>query len=91
MKKKLFAIILCLAILLSTVASLSELSFAQGSGGIDLSIVNTIAKGEDGKYYALRTYGNTYDNVSARYFYEITEAQYNTVASDCFMVFKRMD
>ena len=62
--------------------------------GFDLSTINTIAKTlENGqiKYYGVRTYGNTFDTKSGKTFYNLTEEEYNQVADDCFMVFKRQD
>ena len=120
MKKKLFAIILCLAILITTVASFSEVSFAEGENeeavvlkeeetidiseeevpeavgapaDFDLKSIHTIAKSlENGqvKYYGVRTYSNEFD-VLYKVFYSLTEDQYNQVAKDCFMIFKRQD
>lgn len=57
----------------------------------DLSTINTIGKGNDGKYYGVKTYGNTFDNTVYKPFYEITEEQYDAISKDCFMVFKRAD
>lgn len=60
-------------------------------GELDLNTINTIAKDKDGNFYGVRTYGNNSDTTSFKTFYKITEAQYNQVANDCFMVFKRLD
>lgn len=60
-------------------------------GELDLSTINTIAKDKDGNCYGIRTYGNNFDTTSFKTFYKITEEQYNQVANDCFMVFKRLD
>lgn len=60
-------------------------------GELDLSTINTIAKDKDGNCYGIRTYGNNSDTTSFKTFYKITEEQYNQVANDCFMVFKRLD
>ena len=60
-------------------------------GELDLSTINTIAKDKDGNCYGVRTYGNNFDTTSFKTFYKITEEQYNQVANDCFMVFKRLD
>lgn len=60
---------------------------------LDLSIVHTIAKDRDGNYYAARYYKNGTD-INLRYggcmyLYKITEEQYNDIATNCFMVFKK--
>lgn len=60
-------------------------------GELDLKTINTIAKDKDGNFYGVRTYGNNFDTTSFKTFYKITEEQYNQVAEDCFMVFKRLD
>lgn len=60
-------------------------------GELDLNTINTIAKDKDGNFYGVRTYGNNSDTTSFKTFYKITEEQYNQVAKDCFMVFKRLD
>lgn len=59
--------------------------------GFDLSTINTIAKDKDGNFYGVRTYGNSLDTKSGKTFYNLTEEEYNQVADDCFMVFKRQD
>ena len=62
--------------------------------GFDLKSIHTIAKTlENGqvKYYGVRTYSNGYDTPTSKVFYQITEDQYNQVANDCFMIFKRQD
>ena len=57
----------------------------------DLSKINTVAKGADGKFYGVRDYGNTWDNVLTKYFYEISEADYNALSQNFLMTFKRKD
>ena len=57
----------------------------------DLSKINTVAKGADGKFYGVRDYGNTWDNVLTKYFYEISEADYNALSQNFLMAFKRKD
>ena len=58
----------------------------------DLATINTIAMDKDGNYYGVKTYGNSYGDTDIfKTYYKITEAQYNEVAKDCFMVFKRAD
>lgn len=60
--------------------------------GFDLRTINTIAKDKDGNYYGVKTYDNRDKNTdSFKIYYKITEAQYNEVAKDCFMLFKRAD
>ncbi|WP_099950290.1 S-layer homology domain-containing protein [Ezakiella peruensis] len=59
--------------------------------GFDLSTINTIAKDKDGNFYGVRTYGNSLDTKSGKTFYNLTEEEYNQIADDCFMVFKRQD
>ena len=60
---------------------------------LDKSLVHTIAKDKDGNYYAARNYKNGTDTYlrygGCMYFYEITEEQYNDIAKNCFMVFKK--
>ena len=60
---------------------------------LDLSLVHTIAKDKDGNYYAARYYKNGTETYlrygGCMYFYEITEEQYNDIAKNCFMVFKK--
>lgn len=59
---------------------------------LDKSLVHTIAKDNDGNYYAARYYKNGTDiklRYSGMYLYKITEQQYNDIANDCFMVFKK--
>ena len=60
---------------------------------LDLSLVHTIAKDKDGNYYAARYYKNGTDTYlrygGCMYFYKITEKQYNDIAKNCFMVFKK--
>lgn len=60
---------------------------------LDLSLVHTIAKDKDGNYYAARYYKNGTDTNlrygGCMYFYIITEEQYNDIAKNCFMVFKK--
>ncbi|WP_304016859.1 S-layer homology domain-containing protein [Fenollaria timonensis] len=60
---------------------------------LDLSLVHTIAKDKDGNYYAARYYKNGTDTYlrygGCMYFYKINEVQYNDIANDCFMVFKK--
>ena len=60
---------------------------------LDLSLVHTIAKDKDGNYYAARYYKNGTDiklrYSGCMYFYKITEEQYNDIAKNCFMVFKK--
>ena len=119
MKKKLFAILLSLVMILSSVSYLSEVSFAEENdeavvlneeeaidlgeekipeavgepAALDLSLVHTIAKDKDGNYYAARYYKNGTDTYlrygGCMYFYKITEKQYNDIAKNCFMVFKK--
>ena len=119
MKKKLFAILLSLVMILSSVSYLSEVSFAEENdeavvlneeeaidlgeekipeavgepAALDLSLVHTIAKDKDGNYYAARYYKNGTDTNlrygGCMYLYKITEEQYNDVAKNCFMVFKK--
>ena len=95
MKKKLFAILLSLVMILSSVSILSEVSFAEDEV-FGLNEVHTIAKANNGKYYAARYYKDRFygKNVALAgklYFYEITEGQYNAFANDCFMIFKNKD
>lgn len=95
MKKKLFAILLSLVMILSSVSYLSEVSFAEDEV-FGLNEVHTIAKANNGKYYAARYYKDRFygKNVALAgklYFYEITEGQYNAFANDCFMIFKNKD
>ena len=59
--------------------------------GFDSSSINTIAKDKDGNFYGVRTYGNNFDTTSFKTFYKISEEQFNEVAKDCFMIFKRQD
>ena len=94
-KKKLFAMLLCLVMILSSVSYLSEVSFAEDEV-FGLNEVHTIAKANNGKYYAARYYKDRFygKNVALAgklYFYEITEGQYNAFANDCFMIFKNKD
>ena len=59
---------------------------------LDKSLVHTIAKDKDGNYYAARYYKIGTDiklRYSGMYLYKITEQQYNDIANDCFMVFKK--
>ena len=118
MKKKLFAMLLSLIMILSSVSILSEVSFAEGENeeavvlneeetidlgeekvsepvgvpaDINLANINTLAKDKDGKYYGVKTTGKNDDFDSGKMFYPLTEAQYNEVAKDCFMSFKRED
>lgn len=59
---------------------------------LDKSLVHTIAKDKDGNYYAARYYKIGADiklRYSGMYLYKITEQQYNDIANDCFMVFKK--
>lgn len=95
MKKKLFAMLLSLVMILSSVSILSEVSFAEDEV-FGLNEVHTIAKANNGKYYAARYYkdrfyGKNVDLAGKLYFYEITEGQYNAFANDCFMIFKNKD
>ncbi|WP_082244056.1 S-layer homology domain-containing protein [Fenollaria timonensis] len=95
MKKKLFAMLLSLVMILSSVSILSEVSFAEDEV-FGLNEVHTIAKANNGKYYAARYYKDRFygKNVALAgklYFYEITEGQYNAFANDCFMIFKNKD
>ena len=60
-------------------------------GSFDLSKINTVAKDKNGNYYGVKTYGNSFDTTSFKTFYKITEEEYNQVAKDCFMIFKRQD
>lgn len=73
-----------------TFENMSSLAKIPGED-FDLSTINTIGKGRNGKYYGVKTYGNTFDNTVYKPFYEITEEQYNAISKDCFMVFKRAD
>lgn len=57
----------------------------------DLATINTIAKGNDGKYYGVKTTGKVDDFNSGKMFYPLTKEQYDEVAKDCFMTFKRED
>ena len=59
--------------------------------GTTIGEINTIAKDKDGNFYGVRTYGNTFDTTSFKTFYKISEEQFNEVAKDCFMIFKRQD
>lgn len=89
MKKKLFAMLLCLVMLLSSVSYLSEVSFAEGS--IDLSQIHTIAKTLEGgvvKYYGIRYYDG-YSQNSNHIFYEITKENYDKLSNEFFMIFKK--
>ena len=59
---------------------------------LDKSLVHTIAKDKYGNYYAARYYKNGTDiklRYSGMYLYNITEQQYNDIANDCFMIFKK--
>ena len=119
MKKKLFAMLLCLVMILSSVSILSEVSFAEKNdeavvlneeeaidlgeektpeavgepAALDKSLVHTIAKDKDGNYYAAIYYKNGTDTYlrygSNMYLYKITAKQYNDIAKNCFMVFKK--
>ena len=118
MKKKLFSIILCLAMVISLAAYLSEVSFAEGEddeavvlneeeaidlgeektpeavgvpAALDLATINTIAKDNAGKYYGVKTTGTNDDFGTRKIFYPLTKDQYDEVANDCFMIFKRED
>lgn len=66
---------------------------AVGEPGIfSLDTINTIAKDKDGNYYGVKTYENRNGNTdSFKIYYKITADQYNEVAKDCFMIFKRAD
>lgn len=59
--------------------------------GFDLSTINTIAKDKDGNFYGVKTYGDNFDSTTGKMFYNLTEDEYNQVANDCFMIFKRLD
>lgn len=59
--------------------------------GLDLALINTIAKGNDGKYYGVKTTGTNDDFGGGKMFYPLTQEQYDEVAKDCFMIFKRED
>ncbi|MDU7114506.1 MAG: hypothetical protein E6315_02725, partial [Peptoniphilus harei] len=59
--------------------------------GFDLNKINTIAKDNAGNYYGVRTYGNSFDTTSFKTFYKIKKEEYDKVADDCFMIFKRQD
>lgn len=59
--------------------------------GLDLALINTIAKGNDGKYYGVKTTGKNDDFNSGKMFYPLTQEQYDEVARNCFMIFKRED
>lgn len=59
--------------------------------GFDLSTINTLAKDAEGNCYAVKDYGNTYDNVLTKYFYKIDEADYNILSQSFLMTFKRKD
>lgn len=59
--------------------------------GFDLRTINTIAKDNAGNYYGVRTYGNSFDTTSFKTFYKIKKEEYDKVADDCFMIFKRQD
>lgn len=59
--------------------------------GFDLTTINTIAKDNAGNYYGVKTYNNNFDTTIGKMFYNLTEDEYNQVANDCFMVFKRQD
>ena len=57
----------------------------------DLSKINTLAKDAEGNCYAVKDYGNTYDNVLTKYFYKIDEEDYNELSQKFLMTFKRKD
>ena len=58
---------------------------------LDLATINTIAKDNAGKYYGVKTTGTNDDFGTRKIFYPLTEDQYDEVANDCFMIFKRED
>lgn len=59
--------------------------------GFDLSKINTLAKDAEGNCYAVKDYGNTYDDVLTKYFYKIDEEDYNELSQKFLMTFKRKD
>lgn len=59
--------------------------------GLNLAMINTIAKDKDGKYYGVKTLGTNDDFGTGKIFYPLTKEQYDAVAKDCFMTFKRED
>ena len=59
--------------------------------GFDLSKINTLAKDAEGNCYAVKDYGNTYDDVLTKYFYKIDEEDYNELSQRFLMNFKRKD
>ena len=58
---------------------------------LDLATINTIAKDNAGKYYGVKTTGTNDDFGTRKIFYPLTKDQYDEVANDCFMIFKRED
>lgn len=57
----------------------------------DLKKINTLAKDAEGNCYAVKDYGDTYDNVLTKYFYKIDENDYNALSQNFLMTFKRKD
>ena len=90
MKKKLFAILLSLIMILSSVSILSEVSFAEGYDINKIKIIAKVVKNGETKYYGVKTYNNQQDHLEKE-FYKITKEVYDEVAEDSLLRFARVE